>query len=624
MKTINSIYRIMKLGSHEFEPFIRYIRFPYYKQLAEGERIDFEFPFTALVGANGCSKSSVLQALYGCPGGNNTGIFWFSTDVDVIREKSYPNCFIYGYWSKNPEDIVEVIKTRINKKDKPDYWEPSRPIVNYGMKKLPKINKSTNMEDRTKTRWRAIKKDVLYLDFKSGIGAFDKFFWHGMFNKTETLKTKQDYIRHKAKLLRRVINDNSKSYKYFKKEKIKKNVLLSKKACEVVSSILGAEYKEIRLVEHSFYGNLTAPSVILNKKGLQYSEAFAGSGETAVVVLVHSIMNASEKSLILLDEPETSLHPKAQQKLQAFLLEQIKKHKHQIIISTHSPTMIRNLPPEAIKIMYLESDDIKGAKIRVRPRAYPEEAFNVIGNTDANKIKIYVEDNLTKAFVDVYIEKLKSNLKNFVEVIYIPGGADSIIKYSVSDAVATSDINTIFIFDGDKHWPNREPINQEYRKKLSNYMVNGKVDEAKIPEADNEILSDIVKELVGCEIHLYLDGNPLTGSDGTKKIKQLRDFLKFWTQYVYFFPGKQPEKLLYKSISDEDRKHYFKDIDNIESVDWKEYFKKKTEKELAKTKVSSTEILTIQRQIIAKFQDQCEVFKLINDIIDIHFNNRNV
>jgi ABC-type cobalamin/Fe3+-siderophores transport system ATPase subunit len=99
----------MNSAPHEFEPFIRYIRFPRYKQLAEDERIDFEFPFTALVGPNGCNKSAVLQALYGCPEGNNTGIYWFSTDVDVISEKSGRHCFIHGYWSDNANDVVEAV-----------------------------------------------------------------------------------------------------------------------------------------------------------------------------------------------------------------------------------------------------------------------------------------------------------------------------------------------------------------------------------------------------------------------------------------------------------------------------------------------------------------------------------
>src|SRR5690606_39346468 len=65
-------------------------------------------------------------------------------------------------------------------------------------------------------------------------------------------------------------------------------------------------------------------------KNINYSEAFAGSGETAIVILVHKIFNATNESLILLDEPETSLHSGAQKRLMSFLIEQCIKKKHQI------------------------------------------------------------------------------------------------------------------------------------------------------------------------------------------------------------------------------------------------------------------------------------------------------
>lgn len=39
-----------------------------------------------LVGKNGTGKSSVLQAIYGCPQNKSTGDYWFSTDVDPIED----------------------------------------------------------------------------------------------------------------------------------------------------------------------------------------------------------------------------------------------------------------------------------------------------------------------------------------------------------------------------------------------------------------------------------------------------------------------------------------------------------------------------------------------------------
>ena len=74
------------LKSKKLEPYIRYIRFPQYKNLAADTRVDFTYPISALVGANGTNKSSILRALYGAPGYNNLGNYWFSTSTDPITD----------------------------------------------------------------------------------------------------------------------------------------------------------------------------------------------------------------------------------------------------------------------------------------------------------------------------------------------------------------------------------------------------------------------------------------------------------------------------------------------------------------------------------------------------------
>jgi predicted ATPase len=615
---VDTINSIMERAIIQFEPYIRYIRFPHYKQLFDGERIDFNFPLTVLVGANGCNKSSVLRALYGCPGGNNTGVFWFTTDVDIINENSGRHCSIHGYWSYNTNEIVESLKTRIHKKTNPDYWEPSRPIVGYGMNPMSPLAENDSNPDRTATRWKAITKNVIFLDFRSIIGAYDKYFWHGDLTRTQTLRTKQDHIRHKAKLLRTVIDKNLSTFHYYNKEKISKNVLLSPDACREVSNIIGQDYEAVRLIEHSFYGGQLAQSVILKRVGLEYSEAFAGSGETSIVVLVHAIMSASEKSLILLDEPETSIHPKAQQRLQEFLLQQIITRKHQIVISTHSPTIINNLPPEAVKVMYIDPTD---NKIRILPRSFPEEAFEVIGSTDAHKLKVYVEDALAKVIIDVYINRFMIHLGNSIDVEVIPGGAGTIMRNFVSGSAVRIEDNVVYLFDGDQKMQNRTVIDQEMRDKFAIYHTGDyKIDVTLIPEAENNILDKMVKELVGSDILLFLNGNPDTGGNEEQKYMQLRNFLSYWSNYVFYLPGMQPEELLYSSLEVVDREAIFGNLETS-GINWKKYFVGKVKRDLCKPNPKSEDILSIQRQIVARFPEHCETFDLIMQIITNHFTH---
>jgi hypothetical protein len=121
------------LAARKFDPYIEHIRFPHYKKLAPDLRIDFGFPITALVGANGTNKSSILPGIQGSPEGENPGVYWFST----IAETGARNTFIYGYHHKAADQTVEVLKTRVKKEADPDYWEPSRAISTYSMAKFP-------------------------------------------------------------------------------------------------------------------------------------------------------------------------------------------------------------------------------------------------------------------------------------------------------------------------------------------------------------------------------------------------------------------------------------------------------------------------------------------------------
>src|SRR3954465_10648053 len=100
-----ALARMMSAG--KFEPYIRYIRFPHYRNLREGVRIDFTHPITALVGPNGTNKTAILRALQGCPDYYNVGQYWFSTSLDTI-DPTERHRFIYGYLAPSVNSVVEV------------------------------------------------------------------------------------------------------------------------------------------------------------------------------------------------------------------------------------------------------------------------------------------------------------------------------------------------------------------------------------------------------------------------------------------------------------------------------------------------------------------------------------
>jgi len=177
MSTAESIAQLVDVLS-QFKPgaplkgYIAYARFPRFKNLEPGTRIDFKFPLTALVGANGIGKSSVLHAMWGMPKGYSTSKYWFSTELDPIAGTNRnPQQYIYGHWNESYKGIVETRKARVGKKK--DYWEPAKPTKSEGMEPVPE----SDFEGKSADRWNPVERDVVYINMKAIFGSFDRFFY---------------------------------------------------------------------------------------------------------------------------------------------------------------------------------------------------------------------------------------------------------------------------------------------------------------------------------------------------------------------------------------------------------------------------------------------------------------
>lgn len=112
-KNVRTIVQMKENNS--FPNYIEYIQFPFFKNMQMHTKINFDFPLTVLIGRNNSGKSSVLHELYGAPENKRCADFWFSTEVDLIRESDEPNRFFYGYREDKKSEIREVMKRRIKR-----------------------------------------------------------------------------------------------------------------------------------------------------------------------------------------------------------------------------------------------------------------------------------------------------------------------------------------------------------------------------------------------------------------------------------------------------------------------------------------------------------------------------
>ncbi|VSN18924.1 transposase-like protein, IS1515 [Streptococcus pneumoniae] len=201
-------------------------------------------------------------------------------------------CLIYSYYNVKASRNVEVLKGRSGTKKGLDYWEPYAPQKQYEMERLPK---NKYIGSSSTDRWDGIEKNVVFCDCKEYVSAFDLFFYHYNFKKISTQRGKQDFIRLRSKPVADILKNNTSSYTRYKKEMVIDNVKVDDKVCEIISEIMDESYTDIQILTHKLYSKgddiKASKTIWMKKSGKEYSEAFAGTGEARIILLVNDIVD---------------------------------------------------------------------------------------------------------------------------------------------------------------------------------------------------------------------------------------------------------------------------------------------------------------------------------------------
>lgn len=439
--------------------------------------INFVFPLTVLVGKNGSGKTTIMKLIQALANYRNPEEIFFETVIDNGGMKDA--AFSYQF----DDNKVVCKRTAINK------W---------------------NIEGQFPNGLR-----IVYLNPKTLIGAFEKSFLYDDIGKNPKKEKKVDYvIRQSRKFLQNKQKESGK----------KKEWTLNPDTVKMVNEVLQLKLTEIRIVKHKYFSGTWATNVFFCDD-IEYSEYNAGSGEFLVTLMLDQISRLDENTLLLLDEPEVSLHPGAQKRFMQCLISAIKKKKLQVIMTTHSACIVENLPPKAIVGMS-RTDNL----ISVEGNLSYQYAFTEIEETVAKK-HIIVEDVMAKSIIDGIIEE--ETLTEFLLVGYFPGGADNLKTHTIFTYAKTQVDNRVVVFDGDQRPSTDIP------------------DFSAVLEKDKSLqyYKDVFREIVGVKpdsIVWGVDANKKSGRKNEEQEKQLLiDYLEFFRKNVKFLPTLIPEDLIF-------------------------------------------------------------------------------
>src|SRR5690606_24419801 len=150
-----------------------------------------------------------------------------------------------------------------------------------------------------------------------------------------------------------------------------------------LSEVMGREYDSARMAKSNLDANREIP--VLSKNRTIYSGFHQGSGETTVAELLG--VDLPKYGLVLIDEIESSLHPRAQRRLIRDLAEQSRIQECQIILTTHSPYILEELPLHARNYIL----EAAGGK-EIVSGVSPQFAMTKMDDEPHPECELYVED----------------------------------------------------------------------------------------------------------------------------------------------------------------------------------------------------------------------------------------
>jgi predicted ATPase len=157
------------------------------------------------------------------------------------------------------------------------------------------------------------------------------------------------------------------------------------------------------------YDLVNATNVIFHKQGCDITSDDMSSGEFAMLSTVLSISAAANDphTLVLLDEPELSLHPNWQMMLIDNLDRALKNQVCHLLIATHSHLLVSDLPLKRSSVVQLEKDregNLKGTTISENTYGWsPEEVLLKVFQMSTDRNRYLAE------MVGIFIKKISDN-----------------------------------------------------------------------------------------------------------------------------------------------------------------------------------------------------------------------
>lgn len=299
------------------------------------ERFELRYPIMAIVGENGVGKSTVLQAI-----------------ASVYRSRP----------PKMQGRRIQARKSVFASDYFPDTcWDKVTGEILYSVRQGPQSMPKEGSLRKPSSRWRGYKerpeRQVVWIDL----------------SRIQPVSARPGYYK--------LANPQFKE---------KSCVNLDETSLERLGHITGRDYELAKMayLDADDY----RPVPVLGQSGNVYSGWHQGNGETVLAELMQ--IEIPQNSIVLIDEVESSLHPRFQRRLMRDLARLALLREVQIVVTTHSPYVLDELPAEGRAQITQTS-----AGKRIMYGITPEFAMSSMDDVPQYECDLYVEDERAERMV---------------------------------------------------------------------------------------------------------------------------------------------------------------------------------------------------------------------------------
>lgn len=215
---------------------------------------------------------------------------------------------------------------------------------------------------------------------------------------------------------------------------------------EDISYAVGKSYTSCLVYEIDDYDSNGGiiPYFRVQSEGIVYGAEMMGLGELAIHLLYWIINRIGNDSVLLLEEPETFVSPRAQIHIMNYLAKRSFEKGIWTIITTHSLGIVSNVPLEHVRLLYRDNNSLQ---IIDHPTRY--QLNSLIGIPFSFSGILMVEDEVAKHLLTSIISNLDQDLLRKFDIVVCGDNSkitDALRKFPVLDRRWLSIIG---VYDGD-------------------------------------------------------------------------------------------------------------------------------------------------------------------------------